>query len=76
MKKKLWTIFPLLIVLVLLTAGSTFTVYGENDNTIDVPYSSLTFQTIGVIIRMISVITNTPVLSRYVTCSHHLNPRF
>ena len=36
MRKKLWTIFPLLIVLVLLTAGSTFTVYGENDNTIDV----------------------------------------
>lgn len=36
MRKKLWTIFPLLIGLVLLTAGSTFTVYGENDNTIDV----------------------------------------
>ena len=36
MKKKLWTIFPLLIGLVLLTAGNTFTVYGENDNTIDV----------------------------------------
>ena len=36
MKKKLWTIFPLLIVLVLLTAGSTLTVYVENDSTIDV----------------------------------------